>query len=430
MTTLQKPSSSTRSDRRSLSPRSLWLLIVSALIAVLLVVTQSANVANRVRLAQAGQSLAGALLLRQRTGDLPGGPGAPAIYALARAAGEGAGTAAVRRGEIERELRVAAEALVDLPNGQRLRGIALGSLGQYPNAEQTLQAAAHDDPFATLALGNVLDEQGQLDAARGLWQPQRIERALSLQLYRTGTALAREGQREQAETLLLRAIEIDPANANAYHALGGFYWGPDRERSLAMYQAALDAGGLEPFFERFAAGRVAFIEGRLEDAAVALEEAVRLEPEHSDAVVLLGTTLNRLGRLSEAIAYLEDAVQRSPRAFWPLVELGRIYVDLGDYDQAIEMLTTAAGRRADVAQPFELLAEAYEGAGQPQQAISAWQQAVTVSPDSATYHVRLGDALAAVGRDSEAVAAYRQALAINPDNGPARRGLLGLGVEP
>ena len=409
---------------------SFWLLILSAVTLLLVVVAQSANVTNRVRLAQAGQSLAGALLLRQRTGDLPGGPGAPGIYALARAAGEGAGTAAVRRGEIERDLRAAAEALADLPGGQRLRGVALGSLGQYPQAEQPLQAVAQDDPFAALALGNVLDEQGRLDAARSLWQPQRIERGLSLQLYRAGAALASQGSREQAEALLLRAITIDPANANAYHALGGFYWGPDRERSLEMYRSALAVGGLEPFFERLAAGRVAFIEGRLEDAAGALEEAVRLNPEHSDAVVLLGTTLNRLGRLSDAIVYLEDAVQRSPRAFWPLVELGRLYVDLGDYDRAIEVLTTAAGRRADVAQPFELLAEAYLGAGQPQQAVNAWQQAIAVSPDTAGYHARLGDTLAEMGRDDEAIAAYRQALAINPDNGMARQGLLVLGVEP
>jgi tetratricopeptide (TPR) repeat protein len=404
--------------------------MISALLVVVLVVTQSANVANRVRLARAGQPLAAALLLREHTGDLPGGPGAPGIYALARAAGEGAGAAAVRRVEIDRGLREAVETLDDLPGGQRLRGIALGSLGQYPRAEQQLRAAAQDDIFAVLALGNVLDEQGQLDVARGLWQPLKAERALSLQLYRTGTALASQGRREQAEALLLRAITIDPSNANAYHALGGFYWGSDRAKSLEMYQAALDAGGLEPFFERFATGRVAFIEDRLEEAAEALEEAVRLQPDHSDAMVLLGTTLNRLGRLSEAISHLEYAAQQSPRAFWPLVELGRLYVDLGDYDKAIEVLTSAAGRRADVAQPFELLAEAYEGAGQPQQAINAWQQAVTVSPGNAAYHARLGDTLVAVGRNNEAIAAYHRALAINPDHGPARRGLNVLGVEP
>ncbi len=424
MTIPQDPSSPGRANSPSRRDGIPWLLAASAAIVLLLVLSQSTNVANRVRLAQAGQPLVGALLLRQRDGDLPG------IYALARAASEATGTAAVRRGDVEAGLRQAATSLAGLPGGQRLHGIALGSLGQYESAGQQLQPVARQDLFAALALGNVLDEQGQTDAARDVWQPWRAERALSLQLYRTGAALANQGRREQAEDLLLRAIDIDPTDANAYHALGGFYWGPDRAKSRAMYQAALDVGGLEPFFERYAVGRVAFIDGRLEDAAAALEEAVRLDPDHSDAVVLLGTTLNRLGRLSEAIDYLEDAAQRSPRAFWPLVELGRLYLDLGDYDRAIDLLTTAAGRRADVPQLFDLLAEAYQGAGQPQQAINAWQQAVTVSPTNATYHVRLGDALAELGRDDEAIAAYRQALAINPDNGAARRGLLWLGVEP
>lgn len=422
----------TPSSNRSWRRPSLWLLAASGLLLVLLVITQAANVAGRVRLAQAGQPLAGALLLRQRTGDLPGGPGAPGIYALARPAGEGAGPAAVRRVEIDRDLRSAASALEGVPGGRRLEGIALGSLGQTASAGEMLQAAvaSEDDLFAILALGNVLHADGRLDDARSLWQPLRIERAQSLQLYRTGVTLASQGRREQAEALLLKAIEIDPTNANAYHALGGFYWGPDRAKSLAMYQAALAAGGLEPFFERFAAGRVAFIEGRLEEAAAALAEAVALQPDHSDAVVLLGTTLSRLGRLEEAIGYLQDAAGRAPRAFWPLVELGRIYIDLGEYDRAIETLTTAAGRRADVAQTFELLAEAYQGAGQGQQAINAWLQAVTVSPNNAALHVGLGDALALAGREDEAIAAYRKALAINPNNGLAREGLLLLGVEP
>lgn len=409
-----------------------WLLGASLLLLLLLVMTQAAQVAGRVRLAQAGRPLAGALLLRQRTGDLPGGPGAPGIYALARTAGEGAGTAAVRRVEIDEKLRQAAAGLAGLAGGQRLEGVALGSLGQYASAMAALEAAggAAADPFTALALGNVLDEEGRLDDARALWQPRRIERAQSLQLYRAGVALASQGQRDQAEALLLKAIEIDPTNANAYHALGGFYWGPDRAQSLAMYQAALEAGGLEPFFERLATGRVAFSEGRLEDAATALEEAVALQPDHSEAVVLLGTTFSRLGRLDEAIGFLQGAAERSPRAFWPLVELGRIYIDLGEYEQAVETLTAAAGRRADVAQTFELLAEAYQGAGQGPQAINAWQQAVMLSPNSAALQVRLGDALAEAGRVNEAIAAYRQALAINPNNGLAKQGLLVLGEEP
>lgn len=405
-----------------------WLLAASLLVLAFALVTQAGRLAEGAQLAQGSKALRTAVLLRQRAGDLPLAQGAPGIYALGRAAGEDSG--AVRGVEVDQALRRAAAALQGRAGGERLAGIALGSLGQYAAAAQQLQAAAPGDPFAALALGNVLDEQGQLDAARALWQPYNAQRALSLQLYRAGAALANQGQRSQGEAMLLRAIHIDPGNGNALHALGGFYWGEDRARSLEMYQAALATGALEPFFERFASGRIAFMEDRLEDAALALEDAVRLQPDHSDAVVLLGTTLSRLGRLSEAIDYLEDAAQRSPRAFWPLIELGRIYLDLGDYDQAITTLTAAAGRRADVARTFELLAEAYGRAGQPQQAISAWQQAIAVSPGNSVYHTRLGDALREDGQIDQAIASYRQALQLNPSNTAARDELLMLGEEP
>lgn len=409
-----------------------WLLLASLLVVILALITQAGSAVDRARLAQAGKPLRAALLLRQRSGDLPLGPGAPGIYALARAADGQAGPGAARRGEVDRMLRQAAEALMAVPGGQRLAGISLGSLDNdsAPAAQEQLQAVAPGDPFASLALGNILDQQGQLDAAHSLWQPIDAQRALSLQLYRAGTTLANEGRRDQAEAMLLRAIEIDPTNGNAWHALGGFYWAQDRDKSLEMYRASLAAGTLEPFFERFAGGRIAFVEGRLEEAAALLEEAVRIQPDHSDAVVLLGTTLSRLGRLPEAISYLEGAAQSSPRAFWPLIELGRIYLDLGDYDQAIEALTTAAGRRADIAQTFELLAEAYARAGQAQQALNAWQQAVMVSPDNSSYHAQLGDVLRELGRTDEAIAAYRQALRLNPRNNAALDELLILGVEP
>ncbi len=414
------------------SPAHHWrrsLPLAAGLLAVLLLlITRGPAIVNQLKRSQAGQTLAAALLLRAQSGDLPGGAGAPGIYGLARAADTSA--VAPRRAEVLRTLQTASTQLTSVVGAEWLLGIAQGSLGDYVQAETTLRNVPPDNLFATLALGNVLDAQGQVDAARAVWQPIQAERALTLQLYRIGAAAAKEGNRAQGETLLLQAVAIDPQNANAYHALGGFYWGTDRAKSLEMYRKALAIGGLSPFFQALAEARIAVDEDRLEDAATALETAVRLQPENSDAVTLLGTTLSRLGRLPEAIKLLEQAAAQSPRAFWPLLELGRIYLDLGDYGQAITTLSTAAGRRADVAQTFEWLAEAYHGDGQVQPAINAWQQAITLSPNNATYHARLGELYAGQGEEEAAIAAYRKALALNPELDVARLGLLALGVEP
>ena len=151
---------------------------------------------------------------------------------------------------------------------ERLSGIALGTLGRYHAAEQTLRSASQvADPFVSLALGNVLDEQGQRAAAQETWRPLGEDRALSFQLYRQGAAMTSRNRREQAEKMLVLASEIDPSNANALHALGGYYWGTDQAKAAEMYRQALAAGGLTPFLEQIATGRVAFVEGRLEDAA-------------------------------------------------------------------------------------------------------------------------------------------------------------------
>lgn len=379
-------------------------------------------------LAQGSRDLRAALLLRQEIGDLPLGPDTPGIYALGRAAGDAAN--APRRSEVRQGLRTAADTLAQVRGGERLAGIALGSLGDHEAATAALQAAPVGDFLAQLALGNGLDEAGQGQAAAQRWQSINAPRALSLQLYRMGVRLAAQERRAQAEAMLTRAVAIDPSNASAYHALGGFYWAQDRARALEMYQAALAAGPLEPFFAHLARGRIAFAGGRLEEAAAELEAAVALQPDHDDAVTLLGTVLGRLGRLDEAIGYLERAAARSPRAFWPLLELGRIYLDLGDYEQAITTLSTAAQRRTDVAQSFELLAESYARAGHIAQAIPVWRQALALNPNNSLSHARLGDALRESGQTEAAIAAYRQALQLNPNNDAARDQLLILGVTP
>lgn len=421
------PSRRVDASLHTLQPQKFWVAL-SLLALVVLLLTRAMPALNQVKRSAAGRTLAAALLLRARSGDVPGGAGAPGIYGLARAA-DGQATAP-RRAEVMRGLQAATTQLAAVAGAERLLGVAQGSLGDYAQAETTLRAVSSNDTFATLALGNVLDAQGQVDAARTVWQPIQAAQALSLQLYRVGAASAKEGNRAQGEALLLQAVAIDPTNANAYHALGGFYWATDRAKSLTMYRKALASGGLSPFFQALAEGRIAVAEDRLEDAATALETAVRLQPENSDAVTLLGTTLSRLGRLSEAIKLLEQAAAQSPRAFWPLLELGSIYLDVGDYPQAITTLTAAAGRRADVAQTFELLAEAYEGAGQVQPAINAWQQAITLNPNNATNPARLGKLYAEQGDEEAAIAAFRQALALNPQLDMARLGLLALGVEP
>ncbi|MCS6843181.1 MAG: tetratricopeptide repeat protein [Caldilineales bacterium] len=410
-----------------------WLLALALLLAL-----TAAPTARAGRAAAAGRPLLHALLWRAELGDLPLGPGTPALWALARSTGDLASPspsprATTRRLQIRQALEQADQRLTALGYRPRLAGIAAGTRGRYAEAQAHLEAAHRSRPrdiFALVALGNVLDAQGDRAAAVAAWRSVSALRPLAAQLHRWGAQLAQAGARSRAEAALALAVAVDPAFGDGYYALGGFYWGLDGARAAEMYRAALAAGGLTPYQERMAQAKLALLEDRPADAIAPLEEASQLRPEDPEAVEFLGSALRRLGRSDEAIAFFARAAQLNPASPWPLVQLGQVHLQLGNYPEAITALRQALARRTDLPLAFDLLARAYLAEGQAQQAAAAWRQAIALRPDTAAYFVGLGDALRAAGNPAEAVAAYEAALRLDPDNLQAVRGLRAAAGQP
>jgi len=262
------------------------------------------------------------------------------------------------------------------------------------------------------------------------WTQVDVVRGISYQLYREGMRQASQGRRDKAEQMLLLATEVDPTFADPFHALGGFYWGSDDEKSVEMYRRSLAVGGLDPFFAALAEGKLALLDEQPEQAIAPLQEAVALRPDHADANHFLGQALFRAGRSEEAIPYLTRSAELNTSAPWSLIELGKVYLALDRYDQAVDALTQAIGRRADQVQPYMLLAEAHQLAGRVEQAAAAWQQVVALKPQNVSHRLHLADLWLQAGRPEEAIAAYQAALVVAPDNAYAQRQLERLGVAP
>lgn len=391
------------------------------------------------RLAHGGQPLLHALLLRLAIDDLPLGSGTPPIWALARSA---AGAplvaprppaAVVTELKVEQALERATSRLAQTGGRPRLAGIAAGTRGAYPQAADLLaqaRSAQPDDIFASLAAGNVLDAQDNRAAALAAWQDAGALRGMAIQLHRWGSQLARQGARPRAEVLLTLTTAIDPAFADPYYTLGGFYWGQDNVKAAEMFRAALAAGGLAPYFQLIAEARLALLEDRPADAIAPLEQATQLRPDDPESIEFLGNALRRLGRTDEAIAFFGRAASLNPTSPWPLIQLGQVYLQLGDYERAISALTQGIALRSDLPLAFEMLARAYGGANRPQQAAAAWRQAATLSPDNATYLTGLADALQQAGELAEAAEAYRALLRLNPDDVHAQRQLRAVEGQP
>lgn len=409
-----------------------WLLALAALLAL-----ASASVVRAGRAAYAGRPLLHGLLGRAELGDLPLGPGTPALWALARSSADVSSPAspgaAARRLRVRQALEQADRRLAALRDRHRLAGIASGARGRYPEARAHLELAHRARPrdiFALVALGNVLDAQGDRGRAVAAWDAAGALQPLAAQLHRWGVQLARQGARSRAEAALRLAAAVDPTFAEAYYALGGFFWGQDNAQAAEMYRAALATDGLSAYQQRMAQAKLALLEDRPADAVPLLEAASQLRPDDPEAVEFLGNALRRLGRSDEAIAFFSRAAQLNPASPWPLVQLGQVHLQLGNIEEAVAALRQALARRTDLPLAFELLARAYLADGQPQQAVAAWRQAIALRPDSAAYYVGLGDALRAAGNPVEAVSAYEAALRLDPDNLQALRGLRAAQGQP
>ena len=81
--------------------------------------------------------------------------------------------------------------------------------------------------------------------------------------------------------------------------------------------------------------------GRLEDARLAYERALVLDPAQDETTVNLGPVLARLGRAGEARRRLDELLEREPGAEGALRNRAVVRLAQGDLDGAIEDLEAA-----------------------------------------------------------------------------------------
>lgn len=168
--------------------------------------------------------------------------------------------------------------------------------------------------------------------------------------------------------------------------------------ALRMYDALrprineLVGGESKKLAEYYAnVGRAFRWQGQYTEAARAYEEALRLDPEHTNYHVDLGASYLQAGRPWEALAEFQKAVERAPN--WPdyLLWLGGAYRQLGLLEETERqwLAATVAGPAATRAHVWECLADLYEKAERWQEAIQAWENCVNLDPQNQQCRERL-----------------------------------------
>jgi len=173
-------------------------------------------------------------------------------------------------------------------------------------------------------------------------------------------------------------------------------------------------------------GVIALQQQRYDAAIDLIRKVISLRPDFPDAHFNLGNALKANGQLDDSIAAYRQAVALDPSYAEACNNLGIALKDSGQLDEAIAAHRQAVAIDPEYANAFNNLGVALREKGMLDEAIAACRQSIALNPNSAEAHNNLGIALKDNGKLEEAIAQFRQAAAIRPNYADAQNNL---GIE-
>jgi tetratricopeptide (TPR) repeat protein len=310
------------------------------------------------------------------------------------------------------------------------------------------------DSLALRARRELAEPDGAVQASQ---QPLGVSVTHSVQAYQHYFAgldcqIRRDDSERSCPDHFLKALEADPSFTLAHHQLAYLMGAEGTDEAGARRENALAVAGAERAPPRERALILAYqaeLDGRVEEAVSAYQEAAARFPEDHEVHARAGYYLHRLRDWSRAVTFMRRAVALDPERgdasrllVAELVQLGRLD-ELRSYAETWSTLAATPARRA-------LLVRAWFWLGERERALEVARQAAASGGLAAHYQEAVilfsrgefGAARAALGKDVEAGQAdayvragigrtltaqgrFRAALErMAPDDGSPRHGLM------
>ncbi len=271
--------------------------------------------------------------------------------------------------------------------------------GKYADAADLYKQAANRNPKnlpVLLGLGLALAKQFKLDGAgeqfdkvlaidpnNALAQCGRATVLLNRLQSSSATILRnKDAILKQAEDACQKALNVDPALADAHLTLGLVYKD----------------------------------QGRLDKAATEIQEALKLDPKSGEALVAIGMIKMTKGDLDAAHEDFKQAVALNSSNSTAHYGLGRIHLKQGRTDEAIRELNTSLYQFPNSAPVREALGAAYEIQGNNVAAIKEYQESIRIKPENPLGYVRIAQIRLKRGDIEHSIAELRSGLELMPDN--------------
>jgi tetratricopeptide (TPR) repeat protein len=154
--------------------------------------------------------------------------------------------------------------------------------------------------------------------------------------------------------------------------------------------------------------------GRLEQAAQMYQSILARQPDHADALHLLGVVALQQGNPSRAVELIGRAIAVNPSAAAFHCNLAEAYRALGQLERAAGCCQLALRLQPDYPEAANNLGLILQAQGQGQAAIDQFREALRLRPAAAMVHNNLGNALRLQGDKAQALASFRQAVQLDP----------------
>ncbi|MGO9110211.1 MAG: tetratricopeptide repeat protein, partial [Thermoguttaceae bacterium] len=144
--------------------------------------------------------------------------------------------------------------------------------------------------------------------------------------------------------------------------------------------------------------------GRLQAAEQIYRQILAVQPNHADALHLLGVIASQAGNHKVAVEYIRRAIglNRTEAAFHN--NLGGAYLALRRMPEAVACYRRALELKPDFVEARANLGNALKDLGELDEAVACWRLALELKPEFAEVHNNLGIAVKEQGKLGEAVA--------------------------
>ena len=164
-------------------------------------------------------------------------------------------------------------------------------------------------------------------------------------------------------------------------------------------------------------------EAKLQRALTHAERAIEIHPTYKNAYLLRGNALYYLEQYEEAVIAYEEALALDPNYAEARQNIGIAYRDGGQHfgeregniEKALEFLIKAESYMPEDYETLRLLGVAHGFAGRHNEAVSYFRRAAEVNPDSAGAWYNLGSAYHHLGRPDMTEKYHQKAKEMEPD---------------